>query len=102
MAREIKIDSESWQVRGLVFSEIRRLYEMGISFGELTPEKVDAAFIEVSKMIFDESDIERFDKVDYGEVANKIVRSVMAETYGSKDEEKNLSRSGDSGQTAKK
>ena len=99
--RTVKIDKEEFEVRGLTFSEMRQLHEKGISFGELTPEKVDASFIETSKMIFDEDDLSRFDKVDYGKAANKIVRAVMAETYGSKDEEKNSSRSGDGGQTAK-
>lgn len=99
MAREVKVDGETFKVRGLTFAEMRGLHKKGIHFGELKAQQVDAAFIEAAEIIFSEKDLKRLDKIEYQKAANTILRAIFAETYGSRDEEKNSSRSGASGQT---
>jgi hypothetical protein len=80
---------------------MRLLHDKGINLGDLDYNQVDPAFQTIAPLIFDEKQLADLDKIDrpYGEIVSEIMIAVIAETFGSRGEEKNLSRSGDGRRT---
>lgn len=96
--REIKKGDTTFKVRGLTRGEVKQLRADGYNLANLTldqaEEAVDAAF----DLVFSENEIRIIDALPNRD-AMEIWRAVLAETYGSGDEEKNLPTSGTGTQT---
>jgi len=100
MAREFKVSGKTLTVRGLTRKEMRSLKRKGFDIGKLQVEQVDDLLDLIFPMIFDKSEVELIDDATY-KVGNDIWTDILKETFGSKDEEKNLPKSGDGSQTEK-
>jgi len=98
--REIKVGNpeQSFDVRPLKRGEVKKLKADGLDINNLTPENADDCLDRVFDMIFDDRDIERIDELPNPD-ALTIWRAILKESFGSKEEEKNLKRSGVGEQT---
>ncbi len=97
--REIEIDGTTFNVRGLKRKEVKKLKKDGFNImGGLDQDQADDAMDKVFELIFDESEIEQLDDLVFSK-AMEIWVTVLKETFGAKDEEKNLSGSGGGPQT---
>jgi len=96
--REIKRSDTTFKVRALTRGELKQLRAAGYNLSNLTleiaEEAVDAAF----EMVFSKSEIQDIDALPNTD-AMEIWRALLAETYGSQDEEKNSPTSGAGTQT---
>lgn len=99
--RIVKTDSgRQFNVRGLTRREVRQLRdEHFISLTSITAENADQALDKVLETVLTEHELHELDELPY-RVCMDIWTAVLAETYGSRDEEKNSSRSGAGTQTA--
>jgi len=98
--REIEIAGKVLSIRGLKRKEIKSLRKKGFEISALKIAQVDDLLDDVFPMIFNEQDVELIENSTYKE-GTKIWTAILKETYGNKDEEKNLPTSGDGSQTEK-
>lgn len=98
--REILKSDTVFKVRSLTRGEIKQLRSEGFELLNLTRENADAALERAFEMIFTEDEIRILDALENSPHIMEIWIALLAETYGHKDEEKNLSRSGAGTQTA--
>lgn len=96
--RQITIGGETFEVRGLTRGEVRDLRAAGLNLMTMTPDTVDDVMDAVFGLVFSEEDNRRVDALPNRDVG-RLLGAVIAETYGSRDEEKNLSPSGGGPQT---
>lgn len=98
--RIVKTDSgRQFNVRGLTRGEVKRLRaEEEIDLLRITGENAEQALDRVLEMVLSEHELHELDALP-NRVAMDIWTAVLAETYGSRDEEKNSSRSGSGSQT---
>lgn len=100
MARNVKVAGKVLSIRGLTRKEMRSLKKKGFDIGNLKVEQVDDLLDLIFPMIFDEDEVRLIDDATY-KVGNDIWALLLKETFGSKDEEKNLLTSGGGSQTKK-
>jgi len=98
--RIVRTDSgRQFNVRGLTRGEVKRLRaDDGISLTNITAENAEAALDKVLELVLSEHEVHELDDLP-NRVAMDVWLAVLAETYGSRDEEKNLSRSGNGSRT---
>ena len=98
--RIVKTDSgRKFVVRGLTRGEVRRLRsDDDIVLTNITADNAEDALDTVLKIVLSEHEFLELDDLP-NRVAMDIWVAVLAETYGSRDEEKNSSRSGNGSQT---
>lgn len=103
--REVEIEGQKIQVRGLKRSEIRNLLSpYGYSPTLFNPVKneageVDLAYLDEGRGIILETvmtpdEIDRIETLGGNGACNKVINAIIAESYPQKEEEKNLSSSG--------
>lgn len=98
MAREVVYNEFSFTVRALKRREVKQLKKEGFNLGYLEAEKADDCMDRVFGMVFSAPELDAIEDLDQHE-AIKLWNDVLKETYGAKDEEKNLSRSGNGSPT---
>jgi len=91
--REVTIRGRTYKVNGLSRRALRDLRRKGFNLFGLKVEQVDAAMDEVFLHCLSEKELEAADVLTHAE-ALPLWNAVLAETYGSREEEKNSSRSG--------
>ena len=92
-------DGVQFNVRGLTRGEVKRLRsDNGISLSNITSENAEDALDRVLGIVLSEHEQHELDDLPY-RVALDIWTAVLAETFGSRDEEKNSSRSGSGSRT---
>lgn len=98
--RIVKTDSgRQFQVRGLTRGEVRRLREDdGIVLTDINADNAEQALDRVLEIVLSDHDRKELDDLLY-RVSLDIWTAVLAETYGSRDEEKNSLKSGAGTQT---
>lgn len=98
--RIVKSDSgRQFNVRGLTRGEVKRLRAANINLMNLTADDAEEALDLVLEMVLSEHEVHELDGM-VNRTAMDIWSAALAETYGSRDEEKNSSRSGAGTQTA--
>lgn len=98
--RTVTIDGKDFQIRPLKRKEIKKLKADGFNLAALKAEKADDAMEAVFEMVFDVDERRAIDEITQPQ-ALRLWKSVLMETYGSGDEEKNSSRSGSGSRTDK-
>jgi hypothetical protein len=97
--RIVKTDTgRQFNVRGLTRGEVRRLREDGLQLTSLNGAQAEDALDRVLEIVLSDHEFKELDDLP-NIVAMDIWSAALAETYGSRDEEKNLSRSGNGSQT---
>jgi len=96
--REIKVVGRTFKIRSLTYGETKELRKQGYGAAELKRETADAAMDAYFRLVFTQEEIGRIETYDHLD-AVELFKGIMAETYGSRDEEKNLSASGNGSQT---
>lgn len=98
--RNVEVEGEKISVRGLKRKEVKALKKKGFDIGELKVEQVDDLLDLVFPMIFSKKEIELIEDSPYKNCTH-LWTAIIAETYGSEEEEKNSPKSGAGSQTEK-
>lgn len=96
--RKITLDQQTFKVRALKFKEIEMLDDEGIDLTSIPPSKAFKTMKRVFGLVFQEDELAAIRELDFNE-SLALWGAVLKETYGARDEEKNLSRSGNGSQT---
>ncbi len=102
--RPVTLGDKHFQIRPLKRKEIMDLagrFEIGTMFFNISPKDFDAFVDEVTRMLFDNDDRKKVLELTTSETM-ELARHIIAETWGSADEEKNSSTSGPTAQTPRK
>jgi hypothetical protein len=98
--RSVNIGGQVFTVKPMTRGQLRRAQrEQGIDYFNLDTSKAFAAKCYAFDCVFGESDIEHIDGLLEPDT-QPLFDAIMAETFGSRIEEKNLSGSGAGSQTA--
>ena len=96
--REVEIGGQKFDVRSLKRKEVKELIGAGMNPSSLPVEKADECMDKVFSYVFTKDQNKQIDELDQKD-AMALFAHVLKETYGAKDEEKNLLTSGDGEQT---
>ena len=94
MSRELNVEGICLTVRPLKRGEIKSLKKEGFNLSNIDPETADALLDRVFDMIFTEEEIGWIDELPYHYSIKTIWPEILKETFGSREEEKNLGESG--------
>lgn len=98
--REVKIGGRAYNVKPMTRGQLRRAQrEHGIDYFSLDTSMAFSAKCFAFDAVFSELDLAAIDELPEPET-QPLFDAIMAETFGSRDEEKNLSGSGSGSQTA--
>ena len=100
MSRTVKVKSKVFNIRSLTRGEIKDLREDGMNLAALTVENANEAQDRAAELMLSKSQLEQYYKMEPKETLPLWI-AIMKETYGAKDEEKNLPKSGAGSQTKK-
>ena len=100
--REVKINNRVFNIRGLTRKEIKSLKKYGFTYvgPNLSLETLDDAMDAAFEVVLTADEINTLDDLVHADSTLPIWNAILAETYGSKEEEKNLKTSGAGLQTA--
>ncbi len=93
MAREILLAGRTFKVRGLKRKEVKQLRRDGFNLLDLNLAQADDVLDRVFEMVFPEAEFARIDELLNRDCLG-LWNAILIETYGSPEEEKNSSRSG--------
>lgn len=88
-----------FNVRGLTRGEVKALRADGVDLLDITRTNSEEALDRVLKLVLSDHEYDALDGMLY-RVSMDVFEAVLKETFGSRDEEKNLSWSGPGTQTA--
>ena len=98
--RKVKVAGKSISVRSLTRKEVKALKKKGFDIGNLQRDQVDDLLDAVFPMLLSKEEIKLIEDSPYKD-CTLVWTAIVKETYGSKDEEKNLPKSGAGSQTKK-
>ena len=96
--REIKVKHLTFNIGPLSFEAVRELGREGRGLPDLTERNAVAVVLGHIEKALTEKQLQELGPLDYPD-AKALFEAIVAETYGSRDEEKNLSASGSGSQT---
>ena len=86
--RELKLEGQIFEVRGLKRKEVKALNREGFNLVELDIGNADEAMDRVFECVFSKAEIKKIDDLE-NKNAIELWRAILKETYGAVDEEKN-------------
>jgi hypothetical protein len=99
--RIVKTDSgRQFNVRGLTRGEVKTLAAEGIYLTKIDADNAELALDRVLEIVLTEHEMHELDDLVYS-ISLAVWTAALAETYGSRDEEKNSPPSGAGTQTEK-
>ena len=96
--REIIINNQTFEVRGLKRKEVKSLKKDGVNLMDLDINQADDVMDRVFDLVLTKDQIAVIDEMENKHALSLWV-GILKETFGSGDEEKNLPGSGNTSQT---